>query len=141
MATIVTRSGKGSPLTHTEMDSNFTNLNDGKAGYTASGEGGDAIPQATSKATAVSLNKKCGRITMNNAQLAANTSVSFDLTNSTIAEHDVLVINHKAEGIGNYVFNAVCASGSASITVTNITSSAHSEAIVLSFALIEARID
>jgi len=27
MATIVTRSGKGSPLTHTEMDSNLTNLN------------------------------------------------------------------------------------------------------------------
>jgi len=26
MASIVTRSGKGSALTHTEMDSNFTNL-------------------------------------------------------------------------------------------------------------------
>lgn len=30
MATIVTRSGKGSALTHTEMDSNFTNLNTDK---------------------------------------------------------------------------------------------------------------
>ena len=30
MATIVTRSGKGSPLTHTEGDSNFTNLNTDK---------------------------------------------------------------------------------------------------------------
>ena len=28
MATIVTRAGKGSPLTHTEVDANFTNLND-----------------------------------------------------------------------------------------------------------------
>lgn len=27
MATIVTRSGKGSALTHTEMDANFTNIN------------------------------------------------------------------------------------------------------------------
>ncbi len=27
MATIVTRSSKGSPLTHNELDSNFTNLN------------------------------------------------------------------------------------------------------------------
>lgn len=27
MATIVTRSGKGTPLTNTEMDANFTNLN------------------------------------------------------------------------------------------------------------------
>ena len=30
MATIVTRSGKGSALTHTEMDSNFSNLNTDK---------------------------------------------------------------------------------------------------------------
>jgi hypothetical protein len=28
MATIVTRAGKGEPLTHTEVDANFTNLND-----------------------------------------------------------------------------------------------------------------
>ena len=27
MTTIVTRSGKGSPLTHAEMDANLTNLN------------------------------------------------------------------------------------------------------------------
>ena len=30
MSTIVTRAGKGSPLTHTEVDSNFTNLNTDK---------------------------------------------------------------------------------------------------------------
>jgi len=30
MATIVTRAGKGSELTHTELDANFTNLNTGK---------------------------------------------------------------------------------------------------------------
>jgi len=30
MATIVTRAGKGSPLTHAEVDANFTNLNDDK---------------------------------------------------------------------------------------------------------------
>ncbi len=27
MSTIVTRAGKGSPLTHTELDTNFNNLN------------------------------------------------------------------------------------------------------------------
>jgi hypothetical protein len=38
MSTIVTRSGKGSPLTHTEVDNNFTNLNTDKlqSGDTAS---------------------------------------------------------------------------------------------------------
>ena len=30
MATIVTRSGKGAPLTHVELDANFTNLNTDK---------------------------------------------------------------------------------------------------------------
>jgi len=34
MATIVTRSGKGSPLTNTEMDANLTNLNSDKAELT-----------------------------------------------------------------------------------------------------------
>jgi hypothetical protein len=41
MATIVTRSGKGSSLTHTEVDANFTNLNADKlelAGGTMSGD-------------------------------------------------------------------------------------------------------
>ena len=31
MSTIVTRAGKGSPLTNTELDSNFSNLNTDKA--------------------------------------------------------------------------------------------------------------
>lgn len=42
MSTIVTRAGKGSPLTNTELDANFTNLNTdkwetGRGTYTASG--------------------------------------------------------------------------------------------------------
>ena len=35
MATIVTRAGKGSPLTHNEVDDNFTNLNTAKAEISA----------------------------------------------------------------------------------------------------------
>jgi hypothetical protein len=30
MSTIITRAGKGSPLTHAEVDANFTNLNTDK---------------------------------------------------------------------------------------------------------------
>jgi hypothetical protein len=37
MSTIVTRAGKGSPLTHTEVDNNFTNLNTDKLGSSAIG--------------------------------------------------------------------------------------------------------
>ena len=137
MSTIVTRSGKGSPLTHVEVDANFTNLNTDKAGY-ITGEGG-TVTQATSKATAVTLNKKCGQITMNAAALAAATTVTFVLTNSTIAATDLLVLNHVSGGTaGAYLLNAQAAAGSASINVRNITAASLSEAIVISFAVIKA---
>tara|TARA_X000001382_G_C3121851_1_gene163420 strand:- start:391 stop:813 length:423 start_codon:yes stop_codon:yes gene_type:complete len=137
MSTIVTRAGKGSPLTHTEVDANFTNLNTDKAGY-ITGEGG-AVTQATSKSTAVTLSKKCGTVTMNNAALAADTIVSFTLTNTTIAATDVVVLNHASGGTaGKYALNAQAAAGSASINVTNISAGALSEAIVIRFAVIKA---
>jgi hypothetical protein len=139
MSTIVTRSGKGSPLTHVEVDANFTNLNTDKAGY-ITGEGG-TVAQATSKATAVTLNKKCGQITMHNASLAADTTVTFVVTNSTIAATDLLVLNHVSGGTaGSYLLNAQAAAGSASINVRNITAGSLSEAIVIGFAVIKASI-
>ena len=52
-------------------------------GYGA-GAGG-TVTQATSKSTAVTLNKPTGKITMNNAALAANTTVQFNLNNNLIA--------------------------------------------------------
>lgn len=137
MSTIVTRAGKGSPLTHTELDANFTNLNTDKAGY-ITGEGG-AVTQATSKATGVTLNKRCGQITLNNAALAASTTVSFTLTNSTIAATDLLVLNHVSAGTaGSYTLNAQCGAGSASINVRNVTAGSLSEAIVIGYAVIKA---
>ncbi len=137
MSTIVTRSGKGSPLTHAEVDANFTNINTDKAGY-VTGEGG-TVTQATSKATAVTLNKKCGEITMNAASLATATTVTFTLTNSTIAATDLLVLNHVSGGTaGAYLLNAQAAAGSASINVRNVTAGSLSEAIVIGFAVIKA---
>ena len=139
MSTIVTRAGKGSPLTHAEVDSNFTNLNTDKAGYIA-GEGG-TVAQSSSKSTAVTLNKRCGQITMNGAALAAATTVSFTLTNSTIAATDLLVLNHVSGGTaGSYLLNAQAAAGSASINVRNITAGSLSEAIVIGFAVVKASI-
>ena len=139
MSTIVTRAGKGSPLTHAEVDSNFTNLNTDKAGYIA-GEGG-TVAQSSSKSTAVTLNKRCGQITMNGAALAAATTVSFTLTNSTIAATDLLVLNHVSGGTaGSYLLNAQAAAGSASINVRNITAGSLSEAIVIGFAVVNASI-
>lgn len=137
MSTIVTRAGKGSPLTHTELDANFTNLNTDKAGY-VTGEGG-TVTQATSKSTGVTLNKKCGQITLNAASLAASTTVSFVLTNSTIAATDVLVLNHVSVGtFGSYTLNARASAGSATIDVRNVSAGALAEAIVIGYAVIKA---
>jgi hypothetical protein len=137
MSTIVTRAGKGSPLTHTEVDANFTNLNTDKAGYVA-GEGG-TVTQATSKSTGVTLSKKCGQITMNAAALAADTTVTFTLTNTEVVATDIIILNHVSGGsAGSYLLNAQAGSGSASINVRNITGGSLSEAIVIGFAIIKA---
>ena len=137
MSTIVTRAGKGSPLTHTEVDANFTNLNTDKAGYVA-GEGG-TVTQATSKSTGVTLSKKCGQIEMDPEALAANTTVTFTLTNTEIVATDIIVLNHVSGGTaGSYLLNAQAGSGSASINVRNITGGSLSEAIVIGFAIIKA---
>ena len=137
MSTIVLRGTKGSPLTHTEVDANFNNLNNDKAGY-VTGEGG-TVTQATSKSTGVSLDRKCGTITLNNAALAADAIVSFTLTNPKIGATDVVVLNHASGGTaGKYVLNAQAAAGSASINVTNISTGSLSEAIVIRFAVIKA---
>jgi hypothetical protein len=137
MSTIVTRAGKGSPLTHTEVDANFTNLNTDKAGYVV-GEGG-TVTQATSKSTGVTLSKKCGQITMNAAALAADTTVTFTLTNTEVVATDIIILNHVSGGTaGSYLLNAQAGSGSASINVRNITSGSLSEAIVIGFAIIKA---
>jgi len=50
MATIVTRAGKGSPLTHAEVDANFNNLNSDKAETSALGTA--AFTASTDYATA-----------------------------------------------------------------------------------------
>ena len=100
---------------------------------------GALVVQATSKSTSVTISYVCGEITMNNASLAADTTVSFTMTNTTIAATDVLVLNHKSGGTaGAYTLNAQCGAGSAVINVRNVTTGSLAEAIVLQFVVIKA---
>jgi len=109
----------------------------GKHGY-ATGAGG-TVTQATSKATGVTLSKSTGQITLNNAALAADTTVSFTLTNTVIEAGDILIMNHISAGTaGSYLLNAQSAAGTASINIRNITAGSLSEAIVIAFAVIKA---
>jgi hypothetical protein len=106
-------------------------------GYGA-GAGG-TVTQATNKSTGVTLNSRCGQITLNAAALAADTTVSFVMTNSSVAAGDVLILNHISGGTtGSYVLNAKSAAGSATIDVRNITAGSLSEAVVIAFVLIKA---
>ena len=108
----------------------------GKQGY-AVGAGGGVL-QATSKATAVTLNKSCGQITMNGAALAASTTVTFTMTNSTVESGDIIVINHISGGtLGSYTFNASCGIGTADINVRNVSLGSLSDAVILRFAVIK----
>ena len=111
----------------------------GKQGY-ATGAGGVVTQGSGSgKATAVTLSKSCGSITMDNAALNAGVIVSFTLTNTVIEAGDILVMNHLSGGTaGAYMLNAQCAAGSASINVRNATAGNLSEAIVIRFAVIKA---
>ena len=111
---------------------------DSTAGTFGYGTGRGIVTQGTNKSTGVTLNAPCGAITMNGAALNADTTVSFTLTNTSIAATDLLVLNHVSGGTaGAYTLNAQAAAGSASINVRNITAGSLSEAIVIGFAIIK----
>ena len=111
-------------------------LSDSQLGYTAAAQG--AVTQATSKATAVTLNRPAGRITMNAAALAGNTAVSFTLNNNLISANDLIVLNVSGGGTNEayttYVSNMT--TGSAVVTLRNLTAGSLSEAVILNFAII-----
>lgn len=107
-------------------------------GY-ATGAGGTAA-QSGNKATAVTLNKLTGEITMTSTALAAATIVTFVLNNNQIAAGDQLVCTHHATGtFGAYTINGrVTGAGAASISVRNNSASSLGEAIVIKFTVIKS---
>jgi hypothetical protein len=107
-------------------------------GYTAAAQG--TVTQATSKSTAVTLNKSAGRITMNGAALAANTAVSFTLNNTFISSNDIIILNISggavADATAYTLYVSGMTAGSAVITLRNLTATSQSEAVIVNFALI-----
>jgi hypothetical protein len=106
-------------------------------GYATVAQG--AVTQATSKATAVTLNKSAGQITMNAASLAATTNVTFTLTNNLLSGKDVLILNVTNGTSAAYnCWVSSMGAGSATITLRNISASPLAEAVVINFAIIHA---
>jgi hypothetical protein len=112
-------------------------------GYATAAQG--TVTQATDKSTGVTLNKSAGRITMNNAALAAGVAVSFVLTNNLISANDTMIVcvssNTTGSAAGAYtVYVSYLASGSALITLRNLTAStSYSEAVVINYAIIHGQ--
>ena len=110
-------------------------------GYQGATGTGGTVTQATNKSTGVTLNKPVGEITLNNAALAAATTVNFTLTNSYIGNTDLLVLNQTSTAnAGGYHFNAICNSGNAQISVRNITAASASDAVVIRYAVVKGAI-
>lgn len=107
-------------------------------GYTAAAQG--TVTQATSKATAITLNKSAGRITMNGAALAGNTAVSFTLNNTYISANDIIILNISggavADATAYTIYVSSMTTGAATITLRNLTGTSQSEAVIVNFALI-----
>lgn len=106
----------------------------GALGY-GIGSGG-TVTQATSKSTAVTLNKPSGQITMNDASLAAGAAVVFQVNNSTITAGDTVVPT--VSGSNNYtVTSQGVVAGSFQLRVINASGGALAEAVVVNFSVIK----
>lgn len=105
-------------------------------GYASGAQG--SVTQLTSKSTAVTLNKSAGQITMNNADLATVTTVSFTLNNSLISAKDTLVvcISSGATTGAYLVYVSNLTAGTAVISLRNFTAGTLGEAVVINFSVI-----
>lgn len=107
------------------------------------GDGG-STPQYTSKSTAVTINKLCGRITMFNdpasfpaeSAIPANSEVQFQVNNNLISLNDVVIANPVAAS--SYLVSVLYVSTNLFvIRVFNKTGSSLSEQISINFVTIK----
>ena len=124
-----------------KIDSSGNVLITGSGGLGYGAGSGGAVTQLTSKSTAVTLNKPCGSITMNNASLAAGAFVTFVLNNSIISSTDGIIITQNDIGtyIGaNYDIKVVYKiNGLVLFYVKNISASTLSDAVNFRFDIIK----
>jgi hypothetical protein len=98
---------------------------------------GGMVTQATSKSTAVTLNKPCGRITMHNAELVAGAAVTFTVNNSLVTEQDLVLVNLKWGTLTYRLWVTDAVAGSFSLVLENRSNIPGSDAVQFSFAIIK----
>lgn len=100
---------------------------------------GSTVTQATSKSTAVTLNKPTGQITMNGAALAAGASVLFIINNSIVSSLDTVIATGTNQIIDTSYYRIepiYVSAGTIAIRVTNVTAGSRSETVQINFAII-----
>lgn len=109
----------------------------------ASQGSGGTVTQTGNKGTAVTINKRYGRITTTNAALAAAAEISFTVNNSTVAAEDVILVCIQSGGTaGSYFINVGSVSaGAFTITLGNVSTGSLSQAIVINFVVIKSVIN
>lgn len=115
----------------------------GPLGY-GPGAGG-SVTQATSKSTAVTLNKPCGQITMHNQSLAAGATAIFALYNSFAVTGTTAVATLRpvpGVALANYRMDIAGAGLNSNadpviyFRVTNISASALADPLIIDFAIV-----
>lgn len=108
----------------------------GTAGIGYAAGAGGTVTQATSRTTAVTVDKTCGSITMFTAAGSA-TAATFTVNNSTVAINDCIILNQRS---GTNLYDlAVSAVAAGSFNITfRTTGGTASDAPVINFAVIKA---
>jgi hypothetical protein len=129
----------GSERMRIDSSGNVLVTNPAGLGY-GTGSGG-TVTQATSKSTAVTLNKPTGKITMNAAAMAAGGVVEFVFNNSLATNNDLIMLTlaNQIAAYGNYNLWGGTFSGGGGfyINVKNISGGSLSDALVINFAIIK----
>lgn len=98
---------------------------------------GGTVTQATSKSTAVTLNKPCGKITTAADALGAGVTVLFAFNNSIVSTTDTVLVTETLGGNFYSVSAYVASSGIVGIRLTNTSGASRSEAVQINFAIIK----
>ena len=115
MATIVTRAGKGSALTHNEMDANFTNLNTDKIELTNL----SVSTASASSGGALSYNNSTGAFTFTPAVPGTSTTINNNADNRVITGSGSA---NTLEGEANFTFDG---------TTVGVTGTSLSDSLLL----------
>jgi hypothetical protein len=115
----------------------FSSHNRAGIGY-ATGAGG-TVTQATSKATAVTLDTPTGAITTHNASLASGATVSFTQTCAAASTgKEIVDFNWSGGSVGQYVVTPINLGGAIQWSIRSINAGALAESLVIQYALVKS---